>query len=49
MEMRIILCRLLWNYDIASTDGAWQWNPEGEMKNMLAFNTWQKPSLNMKV
>ena len=47
--MRIILGRLLWNYDIESTDGAWQWNPEGEMKNMLAFNTWQKPSLNMKV
>jgi cytochrome P450 len=34
MEMRLILGRLLWNFDIVSTDGAWQWNPEGEMKHM---------------
>ncbi|KAF2095599.1 averantin oxidoreductase, partial [Rhizodiscina lignyota] len=49
MEMRIILARLLWNYDLVSTDGAWEWDPDGDMKNMVAFNTWQKPSLNMKV
>ena len=49
MEMRLILTRLLWNFDIVSTDGAWQWNPEGEMKNMRAFMTWEKPDLNCKV
>ncbi|KAK4941421.1 hypothetical protein LTR10_018690 [Elasticomyces elasticus] len=49
MEMRLILTRILWNFDIISTDGAWQWNPKGEMKNMLAFMTWQKPDLNCKV
>lgn len=49
MEMRVILGRLLWNYDIVSTDGAWKWNPDGEMKYMRAFNTWEKPELNIKV
>ncbi len=34
MEMRLILGRLLWNFDVVSTDGAWQWDPAGEMKNM---------------
>ncbi|KAK3703723.1 hypothetical protein LTR37_014301 [Vermiconidia calcicola] len=34
MEMRLILGRLLWNFDLESTDGAWQWDPSGEMKNM---------------
>lgn len=49
MEMRLILTRVLWNFDIVSTDGAWQWDPEGEMKNMRAFMTWEKPDLNCKV
>ncbi|KAL4758044.1 cytochrome P450 [Aspergillus foveolatus] len=49
MEMRIILARLVWNFDIISTDGAWQWDPEGEMKHMKAYTTWQKPDLNARV
>jgi len=49
MEMRVIMGRLLWNYDIASVDGAWEWDPTGEMKNMKAFNTWQKPELRIKL
>ncbi|EON67359.1 hypothetical protein W97_06612 [Coniosporium apollinis CBS 100218] len=49
MEMRLILGRLLWNFDLISVDGAWQWDPEGDMKNMRAFLTWEKPSLNVKV
>lgn len=48
MEMRLILTRILWNFDLVSVDGAWQWNPEGEMKNMRAFMTWEKPDLNCK-
>lgn len=44
MEMRLILGRLLWNFDVESVDGAWQWDPEGEMKNMRAFMTWEKVS-----
>ena len=39
MEMRLILGRLLWKFDIISTDGAWQWNPAGEMCNMRGRST----------
>lgn len=49
MEMRVIVARVLWSFDIVSTDGAWQWDPAGEMKHMKAYNTWQKPELSVKV
>jgi len=49
MEMRLILGRLLWNFDLVSVDGAAKWNPDGEMKYMRAFNTWEKPDLLMKL
>ncbi|KAJ5629466.1 hypothetical protein N7528_003123 [Penicillium herquei] len=49
MEMRLIVSRLLWHFDIVSTDGAWQWNSAGEMKHMKAYNTWQKPELSVKL
>ncbi|KAL3462619.1 cytochrome P450 [Aspergillus heterothallicus] len=49
MEMRVILARLVWNFDFVSVDGAWQWDPEGEMKHMKAYTTWQKPDLNVRV
>lgn len=34
LEMRLILTRVLWNFDVESEDGAWQWDPTAEMKNM---------------
>lgn len=43
--MRVILGRILWNVDIMSVDGAPLWDPAGEMHNMKAFMTWQKPEL----
>jgi cytochrome P450 len=49
MEMRLILSRLLWNFDVVSADGAWQWDPKGEMGNMRAFMTWEKPDLNVRL
>lgn len=49
MEMRLILTRLLWNFDVKSVDGAWQWDPRDEMRNMRAFMTWEKPDLNCTV
>ena len=49
MEMRLILGRLIWNFDIECPDDADMWNPEGEMKNMRAYMTWEKPDLNIKV
>jgi hypothetical protein len=49
LEMRIILGRLLWNFDIVSVDGAPNWNPENEMGRARAFMTWEKPDLILKV
>lgn len=49
MEMRLIVARMLWNFDIVSTDAAWQWDPAGEMKHMKAYMTWEKPELNVKI
>ncbi|KAH7400489.1 cytochrome P450 [Cadophora sp. MPI-SDFR-AT-0126] len=49
LEMRIILARLLWNFDIVSVDGAPNWNPENEMGRARAFMTWEKPDLILKL
>jgi hypothetical protein len=49
MEMYLILGKLVWNFDIESTDGLPLWDPSGDMKNMRAFMTWEKPDLNTKV
>jgi len=49
LEMRIILGRLLWNFDIISADGAPNWNPENEMGRARAFMTWEKPDLNLRL
>ena len=47
--MRIILGRLLWNFDIVSADGAPNWNPENEMGRARSFTTWEKPDLILKL
>ncbi len=49
MEMRLILGRVLWAFDIVSTDGAPSWDPAGDLKHMRAFMVWEKPQLNVKV
>ncbi|KAF2122225.1 cytochrome P450 [Lophiotrema nucula] len=49
MEMRIVIARLLWNFDIISTDGAPLWNPEGEMKYKQAFMVWEKSVVMVKI
>ena len=49
MEMRILLARMLWNFDIQSVDGAPLWNPEGEMKHKQAFMVWEKSVIMVKV
>jgi hypothetical protein len=49
LNMRNILGRLLWNFDIVSVDGVPNWNPEGEMSRARAFMTSEKPDLNVKV
>ncbi|KAF4637596.1 hypothetical protein G7Y89_g479 [Cudoniella acicularis] len=47
MEMRLILSHLIWHFDIRSTDGAWQWDPAGQMKNLRVYVVWEKLPLNV--
>jgi hypothetical protein len=47
MEMRLVICRLIWAFDLISADSALEWDPEDNMKNMKAYSTWQKPGLNV--
>ncbi|RDL36248.1 Uncharacterized protein BP5553_06860 [Venustampulla echinocandica] len=49
MEMRLIMCHLLWNFNIKSTDGAWQWDSAGQMKNLRIYVVWEKPPLNVRL
>ena len=49
MEMRLVVARLLWNFDIVSVDGAPQWDPAGEMKHKKAFMVWAKSPLLLKL
>ena len=49
MEMRIAMARFIWLYDFTTVDGAHDWDQEGQMRNMVAYNTWVKPELNVKL
>jgi hypothetical protein len=49
MEQRLIMGRLLWNFDVYPADNAEFWESSGEMKYMKAFLTWEKPDLNIKL
>ena len=43
--MRLVLSRMIWNFDLINADNASAWDPEDDMKHMKAFSTWQKPDL----
>lgn len=50
LELRLILGNLLWHYDLERADldeaGAFDvWDPAGDLKHIMAFNTWNKPPL----
>jgi cytochrome P450 len=49
MEMRIMVARLLWNFDIVSVDGAPLWDPAGEMKHKKAWLVWEKSVIMVKL
>ncbi|KAF2836757.1 cytochrome P450 [Patellaria atrata CBS 101060] len=49
LEMRLVLARMIWNFDINSADKAEEWDPEDNMKNMKAYSTWQKPELKIRM
>ena len=38
---------MVWNFDLVNADDAHEWDTEGNMKNIKAFSTWQKPGLNV--
>jgi hypothetical protein len=44
MEMRLIVAKLLWNFDIRSVDNAALWNAAGEMKHLKAFTSEHFPA-----
>ncbi|KAB8227642.1 cytochrome P450 [Aspergillus alliaceus] len=48
LEARLIICRLLWNFDLVPADSMTQWDPSGEMKYMKTFTVWQDIILNTK-
>jgi hypothetical protein len=47
MEMRLVLARMLWNFDIKNADDMLEWDPAGDFQNMKAYSTWQKSGLNV--
>lgn len=49
MEMRVLLARLFWNFDMTSEDGAPLWDPRGEMRYKQAFMVWEKSVVNVKL
>lgn len=49
MEQRLIMGRLLWNFDVYPADAAAEWSQDGEMRHMRAFLTWEKPDLNVRL
>jgi len=49
MEMRLIMSRLLWNFDIFSVDGAPHWDLASQTKHVKVFITWEKKAITVKV
>jgi hypothetical protein len=47
MEMRLVLARFIYLFDMANADDAEGWDAEGDMKNIKAYSTWQKPPLSV--
>jgi cytochrome P450 len=47
MEMRLVLARMIYSFDLSNADSASEWDAEDNMKNMKAYSTWQKPELNV--
>lgn len=51
LELRLILANLLWHFDVRRADldadggGFDVWDPQGSLKHVRAFNTWNKPPL----
>ena len=52
MELRLFVAQLLWTFDMeleGGKQGAWRWDPAGEMKHIKAYMTFERPDLWVKV
>ncbi|OCL10837.1 cytochrome P450 [Glonium stellatum] len=49
MEMRLIIAKPLWHNNIEMTELNKKWNLQGDYKNMVIYNNWIKPGLNLKL
>ena len=47
--MRLILGKLIWNFDIEYEEGKVQWVPLQDSKNLPTWIVWHKPALNVKL
>jgi hypothetical protein len=47
MEMRLVLAKFIYLFDMANADDASGWDADGDMKNIKAYSTWQKPPLSV--
>ena len=45
VEMRLVLARTIWGFDLVNADSAVEWDPVDNMRGMKAYSTWQKPGL----
>lgn len=48
MELRLTLVHVLFNFDICSADGALNWDPADDVKNLRSYMVWDKPPLIVK-
>jgi hypothetical protein len=47
--MRLILGKLIWNFDIEYEEEKVQWVPLQDSKNLPTWIVWHKPALNVKL
>jgi len=47
MEMRLVLAKMIWLFDMKAANNMEKWDPTDNFQNMKAFSTWQKPGLNV--
>jgi hypothetical protein len=49
MEMRLIIGKLLWHNDIEMYGDNSVWSPQNDHENMVVYNNWIKPPLNVRL
>jgi hypothetical protein len=49
LEMRLIIGKLFWNFDVEYEKGKPEWVPLQDSKTLPAWIVWHKPALNVKL